>query len=128
VEIENKLEKYLLAKKGSYLDFPFGPEAAVYKVGNKMFALWAWQEKVPWLNLKCDPEDADTLRSMFDAIQPGYHMNKKHWNSVYLDGTVPEGILHQMIDDSYNLVVKGLSRAERERLVLNDQSPSMIRF
>jgi predicted DNA-binding protein (MmcQ/YjbR family) len=116
VDIENKLEKYLLSKKGSYLDFPFGPEAAVYKVGSKMFALCAWHEKVPWLNLKCDPEDADILRSMFDSIKPAYHMNKKHWNSVYLDGTVPEGILHQMIDDSYSLVVNGLSKAEREKL------------
>ena len=116
--MKNKLEKYLLSKKGSYLDFPFGPEASVYKVGSKMFALASWQEKVPWLNLKCDPEDADILRSMFDAIKPAYHMNKRHWNSVYLDGTVPEGILHQMIDDSYNLVVKGLGRAEGERLAL----------
>jgi predicted DNA-binding protein (MmcQ/YjbR family) len=115
-ENRKKLEKYLLSKKGSYLDFPFGPGAAVYKVGNKMFALCSWQENVPRLNLKCDPEDTDILRSMFDAIQPGYHMNKKHWNSVYLDGTVPEGILHQMIDDSYNLVVKGLSKAEKLRL------------
>ena len=113
MKIENKVEKYLLSKKGSYLDFPFGPEPAVYKVGNKMFALYGWQEKVPYLNLKCDPDDADILRSMFDSVKPAYHMNKRHWNSVYLDGTVPEGILHQMIDDSYNLVVKGLSRAER---------------
>jgi predicted DNA-binding protein (MmcQ/YjbR family) len=116
--IRKKLEKYLLSKKGSYLDFPFGPEAAVYKVGDKMFCLCAWQEKIPWLNLKCDPEDADILRSMFEAIQPGYHMNKKHWNSVYLGGSVPEGILYQMIDDSYNLVVNGLSRSERESLAL----------
>jgi len=115
MEIENKIEKYLLSKKGIYLDFPFGPEAAVYKVGNKMFALCSWHEKVPWLNLKCDPEDADILRSMFDSIKPAYHMNKRHWNSVYLNGTVPEGILHQMIDDSYNLVVKGLSRAEKKK-------------
>ncbi len=113
---ENKVEKYLLSKKGSYLDFPFGPEASVYKVGNKMFALCSWQEKVPWLNLKCDPEDADMLRSMFDSIKPAYHMNKRHWNSVYLDGAVPEGILYQMIDDSYDLVVKGLGRAKSKKL------------
>jgi predicted DNA-binding protein (MmcQ/YjbR family) len=114
VKKENKVEKYLLSKKGSCLDFPFGPEAAVYKVGNKMFALGSWQEKVPWLNLKCDPEDADMLRSMFESIKPAYHMNKRHWNSVYLDGTVPEGILYQMIDDSYDLVMKGLGRAGRK--------------
>jgi predicted DNA-binding protein (MmcQ/YjbR family) len=113
---ENKVEKYLLSKKGSCLDFPFGPEAAVYKVGSKMFALGSWQEKVPWLNLKCDPEDADMLRSMFGSIKPAYHMNKRHWNSVYLDGTVPEGILYQMIDDSYDLVVKGLGRAKGKKL------------
>ncbi len=116
MEIKNRIEKYLLSKKGSYLDFPFGPEAAVYKVGNKMFALASWQEKIPYVNLKCDPEDADILRSMFHSIKPAYHMNKIHWNSVYLDGTVPEGILHQMIDDSYNLVINKLSRAEKEKL------------
>jgi predicted DNA-binding protein (MmcQ/YjbR family) len=118
MQIKNKIEKYLLSKKGSYLDFPFGPEPAVYKVGSKMFALCGWKDKVPYLNLKCDPDDADILRSMFDSVKPAYHMNKRHWNSVYLDGSVPERILHQMIDDSYNLVVKGLTRAERERLAL----------
>lgn len=110
MEIKNRVEQYILSKKGSYLDFPFGPEASVYKVGSKMFALASWLEKVPYLNLKCDPEDADILRSMFDSIRPAYHMNKKHWNSVYLDDTVPEGILFQMIDDSYELVVKKLRR------------------
>jgi predicted DNA-binding protein (MmcQ/YjbR family) len=118
MKIDNKIEKYLLSKKGSYLDFPFGPEPAVYKVGNKIFAICGWQKKVPYLNLKCDPDDADIVRSMFDSVKPAYHMNKRHWNSAYLDGSVPEGILHQMIDDSYNLVVKGLTKAERERLAL----------
>ncbi len=110
------LEDYLLSKKGSYLDFPFGPEAAVYKVCNKMFALHSWNGKIQRLNLKCNPEDADILRSMFDAVKPGYHMNKRHWNSVYLDGTMPDWMLYQMIDDSYNLVVTGLKKSEKERL------------
>jgi len=110
------IEDYLLSKKGSYKDFPFGPEAAVFKVCNKMFALMSIEDNILRLNLKCDPEDAELLRSMFDAVKPGYHMNKRHWNSVYLDGTVPEGIIYQMIDDSYELVVKGLKKAERENL------------
>ncbi len=101
---------------GSYLDFPFGPEDAVYKVGSRMFALASWQEKIPYINLKTDPEDSEILRYMFKSIRPAYHMNKKHWNSVYLDGSVPEGIIYQMIDDSYTLVAKKLSREEKEKL------------
>ena len=111
------IEKYLLSKKGSYKDFPFGPEAAVYKVCNKMFALMSQDNDTPRLNLKCDPDDAEVLRSIFNAVKPGYHMNKLHWNSVYLDGSIPEGAVCQMIDDSYNLVVKGLKKSERNKLI-----------
>lgn len=112
----NGVEKHLLSKKGSYMDFPFGPEAAVYKVCNKMFAIMNQDDGTPSLNLKCDPDDAEVLRSIFKAVKPGYHMNKRHWNSVYLDGSIPEGAVCQMIDDSYNLVVKGLKKSEREKL------------
>ena len=111
------IEEYLLSKKGSYKDFPFGPEAAVYKVCNKMFAIMNLDNGIPHLNLKCDPDDAEVLRSIFKAVKPGYHMNKRHWNSVYLDGSIPEGAVCQMIDDSYNLVVKGLRKTERDKLL-----------
>ena len=73
---------------------------------------------IPHLNLKCDPDDAEVLRSIFKAVKPGYHMNKQHWNSVYLDGSIQEGAVCQMIDDSYNLVVKGLRKVERNKLFI----------
>ena len=106
----------MLAKKGAFKDFPFGPVAAVFKVAGKMFALVAWQDKPLRVTLKCDPDDAQALRSMFDAVEPAYHMNKEHWNTITLDGTVPKGVLLQMIDDSYALVVKGLRKADRMKL------------
>jgi predicted DNA-binding protein (MmcQ/YjbR family) len=81
-----------------------------------MFALTAWGEVPLRVSLKCDPLEADLLRSMFEAIQPGYHLNKSHWNTVTLDGTVPKDLLFKMIEASYALVVKGLTRAEREQL------------
>ncbi|MFC1840120.1 MmcQ/YjbR family DNA-binding protein [Thermodesulfobacteriota bacterium] len=115
-EITAFIEDYLLSKKGSYKDFPFGPEAAVFKVCDKMFALISMEKDIPRLNLKCDPEDAELLRSMFGAVKPGYHMNKRHWNSVYIDGSVPDGIIYQMIDDSYELVVKRLKKTDRLKL------------
>jgi predicted DNA-binding protein (MmcQ/YjbR family) len=110
------IENYLLAKKGSYRDFPFGPDAPVYKVCNKMFAIMNRDNDIERLNLKCDPDDAEVLRSIFNSVKPGYHMNKRHWNSVYLDGSIPEGAVCQMIDDSYDLVVRGLKKADREKL------------
>lgn len=110
------LEKQLLGFKGAYLDFPFGPEAAVFKVMGKMFALVAWQEKPLTITLKCDPEKALEYRAIFAAVQPGYYMNKRHWNTVTLDGSAPDDVLDEMIAASYGLVVKGLTLADRKRL------------
>ncbi len=110
------VEKYLLAKPGAVKEFPFGPDAAVFKVGGKMFALMAWQEKPVRITLKSSPEDAVLLRSLYEAVKPGYYMNKKHWNTVTLDGSVPKEHLLRMMDESYDLVVRGLPRAEREKL------------
>lgn len=107
---------YLLAKKGATEETPFGPEALVYKVMGKMFALVAWEVKPLTITLKCEPGRALLLRDVYPAVRPGYHMNKTHWNTVTLDGTIPEGELWGMIDDSYDLVVKSLSRAQREAL------------
>jgi predicted DNA-binding protein (MmcQ/YjbR family) len=112
----DELEKTLLSFKGAVKDYPFGPEAAVFKVAGKMFALIAWQEEPLTISLKCDPVEADFIRSTFEAVKPGYHLNKQHWNTVTLDGSIPEGMLHKMIASSYDLVVKGLTKVERQRL------------
>ncbi|EKF74217.1 hypothetical protein A11A3_09465 [Alcanivorax hongdengensis A-11-3] len=105
---------YLLGKPEAMEDYPFGPDAAVMKVHGKMFALLMTRQGQPGLNLKCDPDQAQALRDIFAAVQPGYHMNKKHWNTVLLDGSIPDGEIQRMIDHSYALVVGGLPRKIRE--------------
>ena len=95
---------------------PFGPEALVYKVGGKMFAILAERKGVPGLNLKCEPDRALELRDRHEGIAPGWHMNKKHWNTVALDGSVNAALIREMIQESYTLVVAGLSRNQREAL------------
>lgn len=110
------LAELLLARKGAVEDYPFGPEAAVFKVAGKMFALIGLDESPLWLTLKCDPVEAGFLRDIYGAIRPGYHMNKQHWNTITLDGSVPQELLRKMVNSSYALVVKGLRRAEREQL------------
>ena len=111
-----QLKAYLLDKKGSVEERPFGPEALVYKVMGKMFALVAWEADPLTVSLKCDPDEALFLRDIYTAVLPGYHMNKKHWNTVTVDGSVPQKEFRRMIDDSYNLVVKGLTNAQRQSL------------
>ena len=110
------LRKTLLNKKRTTEETPFGPEALVYKVMGKMYALIAWEEDPLHLTLKCDPDFALALRAQYPAIKAGYHMNKKHWNTLTLDGSIPENEILGMIDDSYDLVVKGLKKAEKEKL------------
>jgi predicted DNA-binding protein (MmcQ/YjbR family) len=95
---------------------PFGPDALVFKVLDKMFALVAWQKDPLTISLKADPVDAVILRKQYKAIIPGYHMNKKHWNTVTLDGSVPDDEVRQMIDESYALVVAGMTRAKQIQL------------
>lgn len=112
-----QLAAYLLAKKGTTEETPFGPEALVYKVVGKMFALVAWEADPLTISLKCEPGQAMFLRDIYPAVRPGYHMNKTHWNTVTLDGTVPDEEVLAMIDDSYDLVVKGLTRAQRDMLL-----------
>jgi len=101
---------------GGWKDFPFGNSVAVFKVCAKMFAMVAWRESLLRVTLKCHPHDADFFRTTFDAVQPGYAMHKDHWNTVTLDGSLPEGLLLEMIESSYALVVRGLRRADREML------------
>lgn len=107
---------YLLAKGGATEETPFGPDALVYKVMGKMYALVAWEDEPLTITLKCEPGQALLLRDVYPAVRPGYHMNKTHWNTITLDGTIPETELRGMIDDSYHLVVKSLPRAQREAL------------
>lgn len=113
------LKKYLLGKPQSIEDFPFGPQAAVYKIQGRMFALLTVADGVERINLKCEPNQAFILRDIFPSVIPGYHMNKKHWNTVILDGSIPRGELERMIDHSYALVVKKLKKTERLALEIS---------
>lgn len=107
---------YLESKPGARRDMPFGPDALVFKVLDKMFALVAWQADPLTISLKADPVDALILRKQYAAVKPGYHMHKKHWNTVTLDNSIPDDELRLMIDDSYALVVQGMTRADQARL------------
>jgi len=108
--------QYLLGKPEAREDFPFGPDIAVMKIRNKMFATLGRTRGRPAMNLKCDPHEALILRDIFPAITAGYHMNKRHWNTVALDDSIPVGEVERMIDNSYALVVKGMTRKERQSL------------
>ena len=110
------LRSYLLSKHGATEETPFGPDVLVFKVMGKIFALVAWQDAPLRITLKCNPEDALALRQQYAAVQPGYHMNKRHWNTIILDGNIPASVMMEMIDDSYALVVAGLSKKQRTEL------------
>jgi predicted DNA-binding protein (MmcQ/YjbR family) len=107
------LHNYLLERPGASEDFPFDEKTLVLKVGGKMFALLGINQQPIRLNLKCDPLQAELLRERYPAILPGYHMNKRHWNTLVLDGSIPTGEIWAMIDASYALVVKGLPHSRR---------------
>jgi predicted DNA-binding protein (MmcQ/YjbR family) len=109
---------YCLAKKATSEDFPFGPETLVLKVGGKIFALTGLDNVEFTVNLKCDPDRAVELREQHTEIQPGYHMNKKHWNTVHFEGGLDQRLLRDLIDHSYKLVVASLKKADREALDL----------
>ena len=110
------LKEYLLAKAGTSEEVPFGPGVWVYKVQGKMFALLPWEANPLSISLKCDPIRAIELRSVYPAVTAGYHLNKKHWNTVLIDGTIPLSEVCWMIDHSYELVVGSLSRALKNEL------------
>jgi predicted DNA-binding protein (MmcQ/YjbR family) len=109
------LRKYCLAKKGVTDEFPFDEDTLVFKVMNKMFLLTDINLPIS-INLKCSPEKALELRESYEEIQPGYHMNKTHWNTVRIDGTLKDKFILELIDDSYTLVVSGLTKKLREEL------------
>jgi predicted DNA-binding protein (MmcQ/YjbR family) len=104
---------YCLGKKGVTEHFPFDEDTLVFKVGGKMFALSSlsrWEKGSPSLNLKCDPERAVELRAQFDDIQPGYHMSKIHWNTIAINNEITDTFAKELIDHSYELVFKSLSK------------------
>ncbi|MDY0328042.1 MAG: MmcQ/YjbR family DNA-binding protein [Arcobacteraceae bacterium] len=108
-----ELDTYLLSKKGATFDYPFDEVVRVYRIGNKMFALMI--DEIPLsINLKCDPIYAIELRSLYEDIKAGYHMNKKHWNTVSVGGDVDDELLKELIDHSYALVYVKLSKREKE--------------
>ena len=105
-----EFREYCLTKPGAREEIPFGPDVLVFKVGEKMFALAALDEVPSTANLKCDPDLALDLRDQYEQVTPGYHMNKKHWNTVQIGSGIPDIELRKMIDHSYELVIKSLPK------------------
>lgn len=112
------LRQYLRTRPAATEGAAFGPEHWTFKVGGKLFAVVAWDEEPVRISLKCDPARVDELRAVFAAVRPAPYFNKRHWNLVILDGSVPVPELEAMIDESYALVVAGLSRRLRAELGL----------
>jgi len=125
-------EQYLGNKPEATLDFPFGEEVKVFKVKNKMFATLSLgkmgkgdgksnspEEGDWWMNLKCDPDEAVMLRDIFPSIIPGYHMNKKLWNTIILDGSIPQGEIERMMDNSFMLVVSKMTKKDQQSILLH---------
>lgn len=110
------VRRSLLGKPGVTEDYPFDAVTLVLRVGGKIFALIATDKSPLHVNLKCDPDEAEALRAEFPTVLPGYHMNKRHWNTVILDGTIPADRLREMMEDSYSLVVAKLKKSDREAL------------
>jgi predicted DNA-binding protein (MmcQ/YjbR family) len=109
----NALRRRCLAKSGATEEFPFGDEPSVFKVGGKIFAISSIRSRPLRVSLKCDPDLAEALRATHPAIRPGYHLNKRHWITLTLDGSVPEGTVLDLLQDSYDLVVAGLPAKRR---------------
>jgi predicted DNA-binding protein (MmcQ/YjbR family) len=107
---------YCLAKPGTTEDFPFGETTLVLKVVGKIFALTGLDNEIFEVNLKCEPAYAEALRERHPEVRPGYHMNKKHWNTVDFSGRLSDAFLYELIDHSYEQTVKTLKKAEREAL------------
>lgn len=123
-------EQYLLSKPEATLDYPFGEDVKVFKVKNKMFATLSFGKGTEkdagtkisgfyCINLKCDPDEAVMLRDIFDSVIPGYHMNKKLWNTVILDGSIPGGEVERMIDNSFMLVVSKMNKKDQQSILVH---------
>ncbi len=110
------LRRRCLSLRGSTETFPFGPETSVFKVAGKMFALSRLAGDPLEISLKCEPALADQLRDAHPAVRPGYHLNKRHWNTVTIDGSIADQLVEDMIEDSYDLVVSQLSQSRQRAL------------
>jgi predicted DNA-binding protein (MmcQ/YjbR family) len=119
--------EYCLSKSGASEQTPFGPDVLAFKVGGKIFALAAPDEVPPTINLKCDPDLALDLRDRYEQVRPGYHMNKRHWNTVEIEGGIPDIELRKMIDHSYDLVSKRLPKPRAKLGALSRRSSTAAR-
>jgi predicted DNA-binding protein (MmcQ/YjbR family) len=111
-----ELRDHCLAFPGSAETFPFGPETSVFKVAGKMFGLSRLAQRPLQISLKCEPLLAEQLREAHPAVLPGYHLNKRHWNTLIIDGSLPDRMIKDMVEDSYDLVVSALPRSRRRAL------------
>lgn len=102
----DQVRDYFLSKDGASEDFPFGEDVAVFKFGGKMFGLLRSDNDILNINVKCNPTEALALRDIYHSIVPGYHMNKKHWNTIIVDGRLPEALIKAQIDESYHLITE----------------------
>ncbi|MBU3003535.1 MmcQ/YjbR family DNA-binding protein [Paraglaciecola arctica] len=125
---QQQARDYLVNKPFAVETFPFGADVAVFKVKHKMFATLSRgklgkgdgeDHDVFWMNLKCDPQEAVMLRDMFPSVIPGYHMSKVHWNTIKLDGTIPQGEIERMIDNSFDLVVANMVKKDQQAIKLH---------
>ena len=114
------LREHCRSKVGSPETFPFDLRTLVFKVAGKMYALCGIDSDPLELSLKCDPDEAEALRQLYPAVKPGYHLNKRHWNTVTLDGSTDDEVVLEWLDRSYELVVAGLPRRDREALAVHD--------
>jgi predicted DNA-binding protein (MmcQ/YjbR family) len=110
------LRAWCLRQPGAIEEFPFGPEHSVFKVAGKIFALSALEHRPLEVSVKCEPELAVALRRSYPAIRPGYHLNKRHWNTITLDGSLSDRLVCDFVEDSYDLVVSALPARVREQL------------
>lgn len=113
------LKSYLMDKPFTTLEYPFGDDVHVFKVKAKMFVLVSHHEGQMSMNLKCDPLESESLREVFPAIKPGYHMSKKHWITLHFDGSVPDGEIFRLIDNSFNLVVSKMTKKDQASILLH---------
>ena len=119
MQTHKELEDYILAKPGATQGYPFGAEVAVYKVHDKMFALIPEKKDPLNISLKCDPILAETLREKYETVLPGYHLSKKHWNTIVCSGQLSTQEIFDLIDHSYQLVVSGLPKSVRTSSALS---------
>jgi predicted DNA-binding protein (MmcQ/YjbR family) len=110
------LRRHCLGFAGAVEEFPFAPETSVFKVRGKVFAISRLAASPLSVSLKCEPALADQLRETYPAVTPGYHLNKRHWNTVVVDGSLPDRLVLELVEDSYDLVVAGLPRTTQREL------------